>query len=66
MRWYDVTDTNEVVLRLKWLSRVSEPGFRRTRMFDLAAIKRLESGNKGTEFDLQTGITALRFGSSIL
>jgi hypothetical protein len=56
MRWFDVTDTTENVLRLC---------FRRTRMFDLATIRRLVSGNKGPEFDLQTGLTALRFCSSI-
>jgi hypothetical protein len=66
MRWYDVSDTSENALRLEWLSLVCEPGFRRTRMFDHATIRRLENGNNRPEFDLQTGLTALRFGSSVL
>jgi hypothetical protein len=48
MRCRDVTDTRDV-LRLEWLSLVTVAGFRRSRMFDLAAIRRLETGNKGTE-----------------
>jgi hypothetical protein len=65
MHRFDVTDTSHNVLRLEWLSLLREPGFRRTRMFDLATIRRLETGNKGPEFDLQTGLTAWRFGSSL-
>jgi hypothetical protein len=67
-RWYDVTDTSEDVFKTGVDVAICKPGFRRrcTRMFDLATIRSLQSGNKGTEFDLQTGLTALRFGSSVL
>lgn len=48
-----------LVLVLDWC-------FRQLRMFDLATISRLESGNKWREFMYETGLTAQHVASTII
>ena len=48
-----------LVLVLDWC-------FRQLRMFDLATISRLESGNKGREFMYERGLTSRHVASTII